>query len=110
MSKPRPDDGHPETGAEWRNVLSDEKYHVPHEAGTEPADTSALFSVDKDGVFACAGCRSDLFHTDQKYSSGTGWPSVWDPIDDDAIITQGETGLALEFTATNTTEAHRHEP
>lgn len=93
MSKRLPDDAQPETESEWRNMLSNEEYRVLREAGTEPAGTSALLHVDEDGVFECAGCGSELFHTDQKYRSGTGWPSFWDPIDDDAVVTQRETGL-----------------
>jgi len=93
MSKRLPDDGQPKTESEWEKVLSDEEYHVLREAGTEPAGTSALLHVDEDGVFECAGCGNDLFHTDQKFRSGTGWPSFWDPIDDDAVVTQRETGL-----------------
>ncbi|ELY45649.1 MULTISPECIES: peptide-methionine (R)-S-oxide reductase MsrB [Natronorubrum] len=93
MGKRLTDDGQPKTDSEWRKVLSDEEYHVLREAGTEPAGTSDLLHIDENGVFECAGCRSDLFHTDQKYKSGTGWPSFWDPIDDDAVVTQRETGL-----------------
>ncbi|MFC7116393.1 peptide-methionine (R)-S-oxide reductase MsrB [Natronoarchaeum sp. GCM10025703] len=93
MSNRVADDGQPETESDWREVLSDEEYRVLREAKTEPAGTSALLHVDDDGVFECAGCRTKLFHTDQKYTSGTGWPSFWDPIDDDAVTTQRETGL-----------------
>jgi peptide-methionine (R)-S-oxide reductase len=83
----------PETDSEWRRVLSDEEYRVLREAGTEPAGTSDLLHVDGDGAFACAGCGTELFHTDQKYTSGTGWPSFWDPIADDAVETRSESGL-----------------
>lgn len=93
MSNRVADDGQPETESEWREVLSDEEYRVLREAGTEPAGTSELLHVDDDGVFECAGCGTELFHTDQKYTSGTGWPSFWDPMDDDAVTTQRETGL-----------------
>jgi len=88
-----PDDGQPKTESEWREVLSAEEYQVLREGGTERAGTSDLLHVDEDGVFGCAGCGTDLFHSDQKYASGTGWPSFWDPIDDDAVGTQRETGL-----------------
>jgi|AntDeeMinimDraft_4_1070355.scaffolds.fasta_scaffold00122_21 peptide-methionine (R)-S-oxide reductase len=93
MSNRVADDGQPETESEWRDVLSDEEYRVLRDAGTEPAGTSELLHVDDDGVFECAGCGTELFHTDGKYTSGTGWPSFWDPIDDDAVVTQRETGL-----------------
>ena len=93
MSEHETNDARPTTDAEWRRALSDEEYRVLRESGTEPAGTSDLLHVDADGVFTCAGCGTELFHTDQKYTSGTGWPSFWDPADDDAVETGRETGL-----------------
>lgn len=90
MSKGHPNNEQPETGSEWRRELSPEEYRVLREGGTEPAGTSDLLHVDEDGVFECAGCGTDLFHTDQKYVSGTGWPSFWDAIADEAVGTQRE--------------------
>jgi len=93
MSKGHPDDGQPETESEWRRVLSSEEHRVLREGETEPAGVSDLLHVDGDGVFECAGCGADLFHTDQKYVSGTGWPSFWGAIADEAVVTRRETGL-----------------
>lgn len=67
--------------AEWRSQLSPEQYHVLREHGTERAGTSLLNNEKRAGTFVCAGCKQDLFASDTKYDSGTGWPSFWKPLD-----------------------------
>lgn len=83
----------PQTDEEWKRRLTDEQYRVLRAGGTEPAGTSELLKIDDDGVFRCVGCGTELFHSNQKYASGTGWPSFWDPADEDAVATQQDTGL-----------------
>ncbi len=60
---------------EWRAELSPDRYTVLRRAGTEPAWSGDLLHVDGEGVFRCAGCAAELFDTDAKFESGTGWPS-----------------------------------
>ena len=66
---------------EWRARLTEEQFHILREAGTEYAGTSPLLAEHRKGVFGCAGCGQDLFASDTKYESGTGWPSFWTPIE-----------------------------
>lgn len=66
---------------EWRTLLTPEQYHILREEGTERAGSSPLLDVHRDGVFACAGCGNELYSSDTKYESHTGWPSFWAPID-----------------------------
>ncbi len=63
------------TDEEWRGELAPDRYAVLRRAGTEPAWSGALLHVDGEGVFRCAGCGAELFDTDAKFESGTGWPS-----------------------------------
>jgi peptide-methionine (R)-S-oxide reductase len=71
--------------AEWRARLSPERYHVLREGGTERAFTGQ-FNVHKaEGVFVCGGCSAPLFASATKYDSGSGWPSFFAPISDDAV-------------------------
>ena len=67
--------------AEWRGKLTPDQYAVLRKEGTERPFTSPLLHEERKGVFACAGCGSDLFSSSTKFDSGTGWPSFWAPLD-----------------------------
>ncbi len=63
------------TDEEWRQQLTPERYAVLRRAGTEPAWSGELLHVDSEGMFHCAGCGAQLFDTESKFDSGSGWPS-----------------------------------
>jgi peptide-methionine (R)-S-oxide reductase len=73
------------TDAEWRAELTPEQYEILRKAGTEPAFTGAYWDTKDEGVYRCAGCGQELFSSDTKFDSGTGWPSFWDPMEDDRV-------------------------
>lgn len=73
------------TEAEWRAQLSPEAYHVLREAGTERAFAGEYNANKADGVYACGACGLPLFDSDDKYDSGSGWPSFTRPIDPQAV-------------------------
>jgi peptide-methionine (R)-S-oxide reductase len=65
---------------EWRERLTPEQYHVLREKGTESAFTGKLWNDKTPGTYRCAGCGQELFSSDVKYDSGSGWPSFTQPI------------------------------
>ena len=67
------------TDAEWRAQLSDEQYRVTRKHGTERAFTGRYHDNHQQGAYACICCGAELFHSDQKFDSGTGWPSFTAP-------------------------------
>jgi peptide-methionine (R)-S-oxide reductase len=69
------------TDAEWKKLLTPEQYNVLRKEGTERAFTSPLNNNHEKGTFVCAACGLTLYSSEQKFESGTGWPSFWAPID-----------------------------
>ena len=71
--------------AEWKKQLTAEQFHILREKGTERAFTGATWNNHEHGVYKCAGCDLELFSSDTKFESGTGWPSFWQPLADDRV-------------------------
>ncbi len=65
----------------WKAELPPERFAILRQAGTEPAWSGALLEEKRDGVYSCAGCHQELFRSDTKFDSGSGWPSFWDSIE-----------------------------
>jgi peptide-methionine (R)-S-oxide reductase len=86
------------TEQEWREELSPEQYRVLREKGTERAFTGAYHTTKEPGVYRCAGCGSEVFRSDTKFESGTGWPSFYEPASSDAVDTERDWGLLVPRT------------
>lgn len=80
---------------EWRQRLTPEQYHVLREGGTERAFTGKYDGNKQPGEYHCAGCGQMLFASDDKYDSGSGWPSFTAPAEDDAVVTQQDTAHGM---------------
>ena len=70
------------TADEWKTLLSDDEYRITREAGTEPAFTGKYYNNKDTGMYHCKCCGEALFSSDEKYDSGSGWPSFYKPTDD----------------------------
>ena len=73
------------TDAEWKKKLTKQQYQILRRAGTERAFTGEYWDNKKKGAYKCAGCGQELFASKTKYRSGTGWPSFWAPVTDEAV-------------------------
>ena len=80
------------TEEEWRAILSPAAFAVLREADTERAESSPLDKEFSAGTYSCAGCDLPLYSSEQKFDSGTGWPSFWDPLPD-AVRTESDWGI-----------------
>ena len=87
--------------AEWRSELTPEQYRVLREKGTERAFTGTYWDEHTPGVYRCAGCDAELFRSDTKFESGTGWPSFYQPADGEAVATTSDRSMFMVRT-----EAH----
>jgi peptide-methionine (R)-S-oxide reductase len=74
--------------AEWREQLSPEQYAVCRQKGTERAFTGAYYDCKDQGVYKCSCCGAELFSSDAKFNSGTGWPSFFEPLGGDTVKTE----------------------
>lgn len=73
------------TDEEWRSQLTPEQYRITRQKGTERAFTGAYYNKKDPGVYLCVACGAELFSSDHKYDSGSGWPSFWQPLDEEMI-------------------------
>ncbi len=83
------------TDAEWREQLTPEQYQVCRGKGTEPAFTGEYHDSKDDGVYRCVCCGEELFRSDSKFDSGTGWPSFYEPIAADRVKTEEDRTLGM---------------
>jgi len=86
------------TEDDWREILTEEQFHVCREKGTERAFTGSYWDTKTPGVYRCVACGEPLFSSQEKYDSGSGWPSFWQPLADDAVGTETDRSLGMART------------
>jgi len=90
------DDKVEKSAEEWRRTLTPDQYRVLREKGTERAFSGALWDDHQPGSFLCAGCGSQLFRAEDKFESGTGWPSFTRPADARAVASERDASHSME--------------
>ena len=83
------------TEDEWRQLLTPEQFRILREKGTERAFTGDYWNAKSAGVYQCAGCGLDLFDSDHKFDSGTGWPSYWKPAEAGHVDSETDSSLGM---------------
>ena len=96
------------TEQQWRDELSPEAFRVLRKHGTERAFTSPLNDEHASGVFSCAGCGQELFASNAKFESGTGWPSFFQPIDEGAVETKTDRSFFMTRTEVHCARCEGH--
>lgn len=84
--------------AEWREELTPEQYEVLRGKGTEAPFTGRYDGEKRSGTYRCAGCGQELFSSEAKFDSGTGWPSFVQPMDEEAVETEADDSLGMRRT------------
>lgn len=89
---------HPQdkTDAEWRDELTQDQFEICRECGTELAFSGEYWDCSDIGIYRCVCCGEALFDSETKYESGTGWPSFWQPISEEAVVYKEEDPLGMD--------------
>ena len=86
------------TDEEWKRLLTPEQFHVARKKGTERAFSGAYWDNHEKGVYQCVCCGNDLFSSETKFDSRTGWPSFWTPINESNVKTETDRSLFMRRT------------
>ncbi|MGZ4857678.1 MAG: peptide-methionine (R)-S-oxide reductase MsrB [Methanobacteriaceae archaeon] len=96
------------TDEEWKEILTPEEFNVARKKGTEMAFTGKYHDCHVDGIYRCVCCETDLFDSETKFDSGTGWPSFWRPIAEENVITKTDRSLFMVRTEVLCARCHAH--
>lgn len=86
------------TEEEWKHCLDPKQYQILRQKGTEPAFTGKHLENHERGMYVCAGCGTELFSSDAKFESGTGWPSFWAPAAEESVEEKSDNSFFMRRT------------
>ena len=93
---------------EWKSQLDAEQYHVTREAGTERAFTGKYWDCKESGIYRCSCCGAELFRSETKYDSGTGWPSFYQPVSPEAVEEHADDTMGVRRTEVVCSQCEAH--
>lgn len=94
--------------AEWQAELSEEEFRVARLKGTERAFTGAYNDEKRKGTYCCVACGQQLFHSEHKFDSGTGWPSYFQPVDPERVETHEDVSMGMRRTEVHCSRCDSH--
>lgn len=94
--------------AEWRSLLTVQQYEVARDGGTEPPFTGKYCDHHEEGIYACVCCGNHLFSSDDKYDSGSGWPSFWQTADPESVTEMKDISYGMVRTEIICTSCEAH--
>lgn len=86
------------TEAQWKEQLTPEQFNITRKKGTERAFTGKYHDCKEPGIYRCVCCGNELFSSEAKFDSGTGWPSFWEPVDEEKIATESDNSWFMRRT------------
>ncbi len=98
----------PQTEDEWKQKLTPDQYHILREKGTEAPFTGKYYNDHSNGMYRCAACGQELFSSDTKFDSGSGWPSFTDPVNRENVILEKDDTLGMSRTEVNCKRCGSH--
>jgi peptide-methionine (R)-S-oxide reductase len=93
---------------EWRKQLTDEQFYVCRQKGTERAFTGKYWDNHERGMYRCACCGNELFSSDTKFDSGTGWPSFWAPVSEENVQADEDNSFMMRRTEVTCSKCGAH--
>jgi peptide-methionine (R)-S-oxide reductase len=94
--------------SEWRAILSDAEFEVTRRKGTEPPYASPYWNNHETGIYRCVCCGNALFRSEEKFESGTGWPSFWAPLAEQNVRTMSDYSLGMQRTEVECAKCDAH--
>ena len=94
--------------SEWKKLLTEEQYHIAREKGTEPPFTGKYYNSKEKGIYKCVCCGNELFSSETKFDSGSGWPSYFAPVSEDNIKLLSDNSLGMKRTEVMCSNCNAH--